>query len=320
MDSSSKKIVITDHGFSNINPERAVLKQSGYALIDAQCKNEADLLAATKDAFALIVQWAPITETIIRNLDNCRLIVRYGIGVDNLDLAAARERQIPVCNVPDYCIDEVSDHAMALAMALHRQLLSTDKRVREGVWKIIPPGTVPASKDALFTTLGFGRIARVVLKKAAAFTFKLAAFDPFVSEEDMQALGVQKITFEEALMNSDILSLHLPLNDETHHLINQESLASMKSNAVLINTSRGGLINTMDLAQALTENRIGGAGIDVFEQEPLPDEHPIRQAPNTIITSHTAWYSQRSIPILQQFAAEEVLRLINGEPLKNQVA
>ncbi|MFD1144589.1 C-terminal binding protein [Larkinella insperata] len=315
-----KKIVITDHGFSNINPEKAVLAQSGYELIDAQCKNEAELLAATKDAFALIVQWAPITETIIRNLDHCRLIVRYGIGVDNLDLAAAQERQIPVCNVPDYCIDEVSDHAMALAMALHRQLLATDRRVREGVWKIIPPGTVPACSDALFTTLGFGRIARVVLRKAAAFSFKRAAFDPFVSEEDMRALGVQKITFEEALANSDILSLHLPLNDQTHHLINRESLSKMKSNAVLINTSRGGLINTIDLAQALMENRIGGAGIDVFEQEPLPDIHPIRQAPNTILTSHTAWYSQRSIPILQQFAAEEVLRLIKGEPLKNQIA
>ncbi|GAB3920588.1 C-terminal binding protein [Larkinella terrae] len=320
MNTSTKKIVITDHGFSNINPERAVLEQSGYELIDAQCKSEADLLAATRDAFALIVQWAPITETIIRNLDHCRLIVRYGIGVDNLNLAAARERQIPVCNVPDYCIDEVSDHALGLAMALYRQLPATDRRVREGVWKIIPPGTVPACKDAIFTTLGFGRIARVVLKKAAAFHFKLAAFDPFVSEEEMQALGVQKITFEEALANSDILSLHLPLNDTTHHLINRETLVKMKSNAVLINTSRGGLINTVDLAQALISNEIGGAGIDVFEQEPLPDSHPILQAPNTILTSHTAWYSQRSIPILQQFAAEEVLRMINGEPLKNQVA
>ncbi|WP_138991193.1 C-terminal binding protein [Larkinella sp. C7] len=320
MTSSTKKIVITDHGFSNINPEKAVLEQSGYELIDAQCKNEAELLAATKDAFALIVQWAPITETVIRNLDHCRLIVRYGIGVDNLHLAAARQRQIPVCNVPDYCIDEVSDHAMALAMALHRQLVSTDQRVREGVWKIIPPGTVPACKDALFTTLGFGRIARVVLQKAAAFHFKLAAFDPFVSDEEMQALGVQKITFEEALANSDILSLHLPLNDKTHHLMNRETLLKMKSNAVLINTSRGGLINTIDLAQALKENKIGGAGIDVFEQEPLPESHPILQAPNAILTSHTAWYSQRSIPILQQFAAEEVLRMINGEPLKNQVA
>ena len=319
MDSSTKKIVITDHGFSNINPERAVLEQSGYELIDAQCKSEGELLRATKDAFALIVQWAPITENIIRNLDNCQLIVRYGIGVDNLDLAAARERQIPVCNVPDYCIDEVSDHSMALALALHRQLLSTDKRIRKGVWKIIPPGTVPACKDALFTTLGFGRIARVVLKKAAVFNFKLAAFDPFVSEEEMRALGIRKITFEEAISDSDILSLHLPLNDKTHHLINRETLLKMKSNAVIINTSRGGLINTVELAKALKENEIGGAGIDVFEQEPLPDDHPILRAPNAIITSHTAWYSQRSIPLLQQFAAEEVLRIINGETLKNRV-
>ena len=319
MNTTIKKIVITDHGFANIDPERKVLENSGYELIDAQCKTEEELLAATKDAFAIIVQWAPITEKIIRNMENCKLIVRYGIGVDNLDLAAAKERQIPVCNVPDYCIDEVSDHTISLAMALNRQLLATDRRVREGIWKIIPPGNVPACKDSLFTTLGFGRIARSVLKRAAAFNFQLAAFDPFVSEEEMEKLGVKKVSFEEAISDSDILSLHSPLNEKTSHIINKDTLRKMKPTAILINTSRGGLINTVELAQALHENEIGGAGIDVFEQEPLPNDHPILLAPNMLITSHTAWYSKRSIPILQQFAAEEVLRIINGDALKNRV-
>jgi D-3-phosphoglycerate dehydrogenase len=319
MNTNHRKIVITDHGFSNIDPERSVLGKSGYQIVDAQCKTEDDLLEATRDAFAIIVQWAPITEKIIRNMDNCQLIVRYGIGVDNLDLAAAKEKKIPVCNVPDYCIDEVSDHTMSLAMALNRQLPATDQRVRDGVWKIIPPGHVPACKDSLFTTLGFGRIARSVLKRAAAFNFKLAAFDPFVSKEEMEHLGVKKISFEEAISDSDILSLHLPLNDKTNHIINQETLREMKPTAILINTSRGGLINTLELAQALQDNEIGAAGIDVFEQEPLQNDHPILLAPNMLITSHTAWYSKRSIPILQQFASEEVLRIINGEALKNRV-
>lgn len=311
--------MITDHGFSNIDPERRVLEKSGYEIVDAQCKTESELLEATKDAFAIIVQWAPITEAIIRNMDNCQLIVRYGIGVDNLDLAAAKEKQIPVCNVPDYCIDEVADHTMSLALSLHRQLSATDRRVRDGVWKIIPPGHVPASKDSVFTTLGFGRIARAVLERARAFGFKLAAYDPFVSSEEMEAFGVKKLTLEEAISDSDILSLHSPLNEKTSHIINAASLKKMKPTAILVNTSRGGLINTVELAQALHENEIGGAGIDVFEQEPLPSDHPILQAPNITITSHTAWYSKRSIPILQQFAAEEVLRIINGETLKNRV-
>jgi D-3-phosphoglycerate dehydrogenase len=319
MSTNHKKIVITDHGFANIDPERAVLEKSGYTLVDAQCKTEEELLAATKDAFAIIVQWAPITEKIITNMDNCRLIVRYGIGIDNLDLAAAKEKQIPVCNVPDYCIDEVADHTMSLAMALNRQLPATDQRVRDGIWKIIPPGNVPACKDSLFTTMGFGRIARSVLKRASAFNFRLAAYDPFVSEQEMGEMGVKKISFEEAIFESDILSLHLPLNETTSHIINKETLTKMKQTAILINTSRGGLINTLELAQALHENEIGGAGIDVFEQEPLQPDHAILSAPNALITSHTAWYSKRSIPILQQFAAQEVLRIINGETLKNRV-
>lgn len=319
MSTNHKKIVITDHGFSNIDPERSVLEKSGYELVDAQCRTEEDLLKATKEAFAIMVQWAPITEKIIRNMDNCQLIVRYGIGVDNLDLAAAKEKKIPVCNVPDYCIDEVSDHTMSLAMALSRQLPATDQRVREGIWKIIPPGHVPACRDSLFSTLGFGRIARSVLKRAAAFNFRLAAFDPFVSGEEMEELGVRKISFEEAIAGADILSLHLPLNESTSHIINLETLRKMKPTAVIVNTSRGGLINTVELARGLHENEIAGAGIDVFEQEPLQNDHPILLAPNMLITSHTAWYSERSIPILQQFAAEEVMRAIKGEALKNRV-
>lgn len=319
MDTNTKKIVITDHGFANIDPERLVLEKSGFEIVDAQCKTEAELLDATKDAFAIIVQWAPITEKIIRNLENCKLIVRYGIGIDNLDLSAAKEKQIPVCNVPDYCIDEVADHTMSLALTLHRQLQATDQRVRDGVWKIIPPGNVSASRDSLFTTLGFGRIARAVLKRAAAFNFRLASYDPFVSEAEMLRWGVQKLSFEEAISGADILSLHLPLNETTSHIIKMETLKQMKGNAILVNTSRGGLINTVELAQALHENEIGAAGIDVFEQEPLQNDHPILLAPNMLITSHTAWYSKRSIPLLQQYAAEEVLRVINGEPLKNRI-
>ncbi|GAB3246478.1 C-terminal binding protein [Larkinella harenae] len=319
MTSSTKKIVITDHGFSSITPERTVLEQAGYEIIDAQCKTEEELVQATKDAFALLVQWAPITKTVIQNLENCQVIVRYGIGVDNIDLAQAREKQIPVCNVPDYCIDEVADHTLALALTLNRQVMATDKQIRDGIWKIIPPGHVPACKEAQFSTLGFGRIARAVLKRARAFNFKLAAFDPFVSEAEMQAEGVRKISLEEAITDSDLLSLHLPLDKNTYHLMNRTNLVQMRPQAVLINTSRGGLINTVDLADALINKQIGGAGIDVFEQEPLPADHPLREAPNAILTSHTAWYSTSSIPILQKLAAEEVLRTIQGKPLKNRV-
>lgn len=312
------KVVVTDHGFPNLNPERTALGGE-CDLVDAQCKTAREVALAAADADALLVQFAPVDAQVIDALDRCRVIVRYGIGTDNVDLVAARRRGIPVANVPDYCIDEVADHSLALALALARQLQPIDRRTRGGEWKLGPVTPMPAFQTMLFATAGLGRIARAVLERASPFGFRLGAYDPYVREDEFAALGVRRLSLEDLFANASVLSLHLPLSPETLHFVNRERLASMRADAVLVNTSRGPLVDTRALAAALSEGVIAGAGLDVFEKEPLPDEHPIRSSPHAILTSHVAWYSEQSLPRLQQLAAEEVRRALQGEPLRNPV-
>jgi D-3-phosphoglycerate dehydrogenase len=311
--------LITDYGFSNLDQERDALSRAGIELQTAQCKTAAEVIAVATPADALIVQWAPITAEVIAALKNCKVIVRYGIGVDNVDLKAAGERGIPVCNVPDYCIPEVADHSIALALSLARQLPQTDAAVRHEIWKITPPFAFAAFRELTFAVAGFGRIARAVLTRAAAFGFRLAAYDPFVDKQVFTDAGVRQVTKDELFEVAGLLSLHLPLTPETKHFINRESLARMRRDAIIINTARGGLIDSDALAAALKESRIAGAGLDVYEKEPLPLDHVLRSAPNTILTSHTAWFSASSVPELQQKVAEEAVRGILGQPLKNVV-
>ncbi|GGH65597.1 D-3-phosphoglycerate dehydrogenase [Filimonas zeae] len=312
------KVVITDYGFKNIDNEMRVLQTAGYEVVTAQCKTEQEVIQAAAGANALLVQWAPVSPEVINSLDQCKIIVRYGIGVDNINLPAAAQKNIPVCNVPQYCIDEVADHTLALALSLCRQLTATRQQM-ETQWKITPPYPMEALRYRMFVTAGFGRIAREVMARARGFKFKLAAYDPYVSAEQMEQLGVTKLTLEEALTQADVLSLHLPLMEDTKHLINENTLRRMKRNAIVVNTSRGGLIDNYALATALEQGLIAGAGLDVFEAEPLPAEHPLRNSPNAALTSHTAWYSEASVPALQQLAAEEVLRGLKGQDLLNRV-
>ena len=313
------KIVITDHGFPSIEQEQRLFAAAGCELVVLQSKDPAVLRTACRDADALLVQWAPIDKDTIASLAHCKAIVRYGIGVDSVDLAAAGARGIPVCNIPDYCIDEVANHALALALGLARQVPQTDAAVRGGTWKIFPPSPFPAFRTTTFATVGFGRIARAVLERARVFGFKLAAYDPFVQPAAFAAAGVRQVDVSELWSEAGIVSLHLPLNAQTKHILGRSALAQMRSDAIVVNTARGGLIDTVALAEALHERKIAGAGLDVFEVEPLPNDHPLRLAPNLVLTSHTAWYSGGSVPELQRKCAEAVVRAIRGEPLVNVV-
>lgn len=315
-----KKIVITDYGFPAIDYEKEAAEKIGYDLVTGQCKREEEVITLCRNADGILAQWAPVSEKVMESLENCKIIVRYGIGVDNLDLQAAKKKGIPVCNVPDYCIDEVADHAVALAVALGRQLTATDKLVRAGKWKITPPLAMPPFREMVFATIGYGRIAREVLKRAAALGFSTAAFDLFVNEEEMRKNQVTPLTLAQLLTQADIISLHLPLNSETRHLINEDTIGQMKPASVIINTARGGLIDTVALAKALQTGRIGAAGLDVFEEEPLPVDHPLMSCDNTILTSHTAWYSASSIPLLQKMAMDELVRGLTDQPLRNRIA
>ncbi len=313
------KVFITDHGFPDVHQEREIINAAGHELLVGQCKTAEAIVAQAAAADALLVQWAPVNAVVIDQLKQCRVIVRYGIGVDNVDLKAATARGIPVCNVPDYCIDEVADHALAMALSLARQLSLIDYRLRAGTWKITPDHPMPALSSLTFATAGFGRIARAVLARAKPFRCRLAAYDPYVKPEVFTANDVTRLTLEELFTQADVLSLHLPLTPGTGHLINSATLAKMKPTAIVINTARGGLIDTVALSAALQAGVIAGAGLDVFDPEPLPTEHPLRRCNNTILTSHIGWFSDQSVPNLQRLAAAEVVRALRGEALKYQV-
>jgi D-3-phosphoglycerate dehydrogenase len=314
-------VCITDYGFANIDSERQIIEAVGGELRSGQCKTPAEVIALCAEADVVIAQWAPVNAEVISALKNCKGLVRYGIGVDNIDLKAAAAAGIPVANVPDYCIDEVADHTLALALSLVRQLGATDARVRSGEWSITPHAkNMPTLRKMTFATAGFGRIARGVLSRAVAFGCKPAAYDPYVPAEVFEKAGVVKLSVEELFAQADILSLNLPLTDETRHFVNASRLASMKPHAIVVNTARGGLIDTRALADALTKGTPFAAGLDVFESEPMEGDHPLRQAPHALLTSHTAWFSADSVGELQRLAAEEAARRICGENFKNPVS
>lgn len=313
------KVLITDYGFNNVEQEKKVIEAAGGELTALHCKSEDEIIEAARGVDAVIVQFAPVTAKVINSLTNCKIIVRYGIGYDNVDIRTAKEKGIMVCNVPDYCIDEVADHTLALALTLARQIPAIDKRTREGIWKLAPVTPMPAFKNMLFATLGLGRIAKGVLARAGAFGFRLGAYDPFVKEEVFKELSVERMEPEDIFKEADILSLNSPLTPETKHIINRETLSLMKPTSILVNTSRGGLIDTNALADALQNDKIGYAGLDVFEEEPLPANSPIRKCKNTILTSHVSYYSEASLLQLQKMATEEVVRCIKGEPVKNRI-
>ncbi len=313
------RVLITDHGFPNLRHEESIVAAAGADLVVAQCKTPEEVIAAAKGADALLVQWAPVNAAVIATLTRCKIIVRYGIGYDNVDLAAAKAKGIAVCNVPDYGVREVAEHAVALALALARQLPQIDRRLRSGTWKITPDRPMLALGESTFATAGFGRIARTAHEMMAGFGGKRIAYDPYVTAEAMAAVGVEKVELGDLFARADILSLHLPLSAETKHFVNGGRLALMKKTAIIVNTARGPLVDTVALAGALKAGTIAGAGLDVYEKEPLEKDHPLITCATALITSHVAWYSESSIPCLQKLAAEEVVRGLKGEPLKNQV-
>ena len=312
------KVVITDYQFPTIEAEARIIQAAGGQLSAFQCKTEDEVIAAGGDADALLVQWAPITQAVIENLPNCKVIVRYGIGLDNVDIEAAHRHRIVVSNIPDYCIDEVADHTFALAMSLVRQLPAIDRQVRQGIWKIVPPRPMLASRQMTYVTIGCGRIARAVLNRARACKFNLAICDPYLPAEAELPESTLRLKLEEALNCADILSLHLPLSKDTRHIINAECFSKMKASSLLVNTARGGLVHTVALAAALDKGQIAGAGLDVFEKEPLEENHPLRNCANVVLTSHVSWYSELSGPTLQRMAAEEAVRYFRHELPKDR--
>jgi len=313
---SSFKVVITDFGDPSNELEEAELRASGldYELVRLNARTADELIPQVQDAHALIVQWASISRPVIDSLQRCRVISRYGIGVDMIDLDAATERGIPVCNVPDFCIDEVSTHTLAFVLMLNRHILQQHTHVVSGHWGGAPGG-VPArlSRQSL-GVLGLGKIGREVARKAQGLGLHVLAYDPYLQPEQAAALGVELVGLDELLRRSDYLCIHCPLTKETRHLIGTARLALMKPSAYLINMARGPVVDQPALYQALVKGVIAGAALDVFEQEPPAADDPLLKLPNILVTPHSSSGSTESVMQLRRDVARNVVQVLRGDP------
>jgi D-3-phosphoglycerate dehydrogenase len=311
-------IVVTDSPFPNLDPAREILSKIGADLRLVEKPTPDAIALATRDADGVMVTYAKIAAETIWKMDRCRIISRFGIGVDNIDIAAATEKGITVTKVPDYCIDEVSDHTLALLLAMVRKIPFSNSLSHSGRWEM--PAVVPIHRlrGTVLGLVGFGRIPQLVAPKAAAFGIKVITSDPYISGEVLARAGVQRVDFTELVKVSDYISIHTPLAPETHHLFNAEVFRAMKPTAYLINTARGPIVDEDALARALDLGQLAGAALDVLSQEP-PTESRLFGRDNLILTPHMSFYSVESLVELQTKAAEEVVRAINGEEPRNPV-
>ncbi|MEM2367067.1 MAG: C-terminal binding protein [Candidatus Bathyarchaeia archaeon] len=315
------KILITE-AMPLITEEKKIL--SKYADVQvAKSTDEDNLIVEARDADIIMVVYARITERIINSATKLRGIVRYGIGVDNIDLKAASRRRIPVANVPDYCIGTVADHAFALLLALNRKLLLADNIVRTGNWGA---WTSPSPKlmgvDLEGKTLGLigiGKIGSAVAARAKGFGMKVIAYDPYIPKEVAERLGIELVNLETLLKNADFVSVHSPLTNETRGMIGERELKLMKKTAYIINTARGPIIQEEALYKALKNGWIAGAGLDVYTKEPPDRDNPLFKLENVVLTPHIAYYTQEAIWRLEMTAVEEAIRILQGQLPKNLV-
>lgn len=316
-----KKIAaILDCNFPSTATEASIIEAAGFEFRQGQCVTEDQVIDFAQDADAVIAQYAPLTRRAIAGLPRCRVITRYGIGVDNVDVPAASEYGVWVTNVPGFCKIELTEHTLALILSFARRLSRLDRSVHRGEWETIGNMRPTRRLDRLTLGLvGFGQVSREIAPRARAFGLRIIATAPHTTAETMAEFGVTKVTLDELLAESDFVSLHLPLTAETRHLINAERLARMKPSAYLINTARGPIVDETALIAALQEGRLAGAGLDVLEKEPPPATSPLLAMENVVITPHAAYYSDDALDLLQRSVAEEVVRVLKGEPPRSPV-
>ena len=306
-------IVVTDYTFPDLALETAILAQGGCDIVGHQCRTEAELIAAVAGADAVITQFAKINSNVIAAMSHARAIVRYGIGVDNVDLDAARVRGVPVSNIPDYCIDEVADHTLAFILGLTRQVVTHTADLRSGQWRLaVPVAGMRALREQTVGVVGFGRIGREVVGRLRAFKCRLLVHDPVVPAIDIEAAGAEPVSLDTLLASSDIVSLHCPSSPATRRLVRAETLARMRRGALLVNVARGDLVDTAALVDALQDGQLAGAALDVFDPEPLPVDHPLRNLPNLVIAPHIASVSPTAVKALREGAAARALAAALG--------
>lgn len=296
------------------------IERDTLAAIDAELRlippgqTAAELATLMPDADAVIVGGAPITAAVLDGMPNCKVVARYGVGVDTLDLDAAAARGVICAHVPDFCMEEVGNHALLLMLAAVKKLVVLDRTVRAGTWR---PPTLAPMQHLHGQTLGLvacGNIAQAFAKRAHALSMRVIGYDPYLDPARAQAAGIELVpTLGDLLAQSDVVSVHTPLNPETRHVINAETLAAMKPSAFLINTSRGPTVDQAALVDALQRGRIAGAGLDVFEEEPLPADSPLLALDNVTLTPHSASYSDEAFRLLSRRVAQSAVHVLSGQ-------
>lgn len=306
-------IAITDSPFPSLDPAKTALARLDPEYRMAKSPAADDILAVARDADAILVTYAKLSGDLLRQLTKCKAIGRFGLGVDNIDLPAAKACGIAVNYVPDYCLREVSDHAMALLLALARKVTQANALVQSGRWEVPPLVPLRRLDGQVLGLIGFGNIPRALAPKAKSFGLKVLTHDPYVAKDVLDAAGVEGVSFDALLARSDFVSVHAPLLPATRELMNAAAFAQMKKGAYLINTARGPLVDEPALIAALDSGHLGGAALDVVTSEPLPTDSPLLGRDNVILTPHTAFYSVEALEELQTKCASDVARVLSGE-------
>lgn len=316
----ARRVAVLGARFGELEIEKKLLSPLGVELVEGSGKEEEETLRLCQNAEIILCGGSPqIPATLIGGLPRLKAIVRYGIGVDAIDIAAATRRGVYVANVPDYCIEEVATHTLALILSWARKLPVALKSTQEGRWSVDVLRPLQSARDLTLGLLGFGRIAQTLARMAQAVGIRVMASDPYVGKSAMLKKSVEPASLNRLLHSADFISLHLPLSAKTHHLINETRLKLFKPTSYLINTARGGLVDEEALADALKRGRIAGAALDVLEREPWSSDSPLKGCPNVVVTPHSAWYTERAQNELRRKACAEVIRVLRGRTPKNLV-
>ncbi|MDR2210472.1 MAG: C-terminal binding protein [Spirochaetaceae bacterium] len=318
------RIVITDDRFGQVEEERRIFKDA--ELIVADCRSEQDLAAACAGADGILLNQAPMTGRVIQTLDRCRVISRYGVGYDNVDLNAAEEAGIWVTNVPGYCTEEAAEHALGMLLSCVRAIPEKDRRIRGGEWNINRP--IRRMSGRVLGIVGFGATGRAFWEKVQGFGFsRILIADPrgaskietLQKKQEYRSYKAQAVSFEYLMGCSDFISFHVPLNESTRHCINKETLAGIKDGAIIVNISRGAIVDEAALIGALKTGKLSAAALDVFEREPLSRDNPLLSLPNVVLTDHSAYYSAESVSELKTRTALNAREVLEGRIPKTPV-
>lgn len=298
-------IVVTDHDYMDFSREEHLFNSYGAAFTVTQCTNDEEIITAAKEADIIINSDLPISKQVIEQLPKLKLITRYGIGVDHIDVEAANEQGVYVANVPDYSQEDVADHTLALILSSVQKIIQSNNRVKAGRWSFSDVAPLHRLRTQTVGLISYGGIARILSKKLQAIGFTVIAYDPFVQEAD-----VDIVSLEEVMASSDVVSIHAPLLESTYHLIDQTMLSFMKPNAILINAGRGSIIDENSLIEALQNGQIKGAALDVLEEEPIRENHPFLAMEQVILTPHVAFYSEEAMQELQKKTTDNVIDML----------